>query len=70
MKYRLTTALRFIKENVCIQGDNNGSKSSYGPVLHSYMWMSYSSSHTHTQQSCLLLCRRQIAVASAVGAGN
>jgi hypothetical protein len=41
-KHSLTTTLRFIKENICTMGDRNGSKSSYWPVLHSYIWMRYS----------------------------
>jgi hypothetical protein len=24
-----------------IEGDSNGSESSYGPVLHAYIWMPY-----------------------------
>jgi hypothetical protein len=42
MNYSLTTALRFVNENICIEGDSNGSKISYGPVLHSYVGMDYS----------------------------
>jgi hypothetical protein len=41
-KQSLTTILRFVYENICIEGDSNGSKSSYAPLLHSYIWMSYS----------------------------
>jgi hypothetical protein len=33
---------RFVNENVCTEGDSSGSKSSYEPVLHSYIWMTYS----------------------------
>jgi hypothetical protein len=41
-KHSLATTLRFENENICREGDSNGSKSSYGPVLHSYTWMPYS----------------------------
>jgi hypothetical protein len=40
-KHSLATALSFVNANICIGGDSNGSKSSYGPVLHSYIWMAY-----------------------------
>jgi hypothetical protein len=43
MKHSLITTLRFVNKNICIQGDRSRSKSSYGPVLHSYIWMTYSS---------------------------
>jgi hypothetical protein len=39
VKHNLTTTLSFVNENICIQ--SNGSKSSYGPVLHSYVWMCF-----------------------------
>jgi hypothetical protein len=42
MKHSLTTTLRFVNKNICIQDDSSASKSSYGPVLHSYIWMTYS----------------------------
>jgi hypothetical protein len=34
--------LRFVNENVCLEGDSNGGKSLYGSILHSYIWMAYS----------------------------
>jgi hypothetical protein len=40
-KHSLTTTLRFVNENICTEGDRNGSKSSYGPMLHSYIWTPY-----------------------------
>jgi hypothetical protein len=42
MKYSLTTTLISVNENICIVGDSSGSKSSYGPVLLSYVWLPYS----------------------------
>jgi hypothetical protein len=33
-KHGVTTTLHFVNVNICIGGDSNGSKSSYGPVLH------------------------------------
>jgi hypothetical protein len=30
-------AFRFVNESICIEIDSSGSKSSYGPVLHSYI---------------------------------
>jgi hypothetical protein len=42
-KKSLTTTPHFANKNICIEGDSNGSKSSYGPVLHSKIWMTYSS---------------------------
>jgi hypothetical protein len=41
MKHSLTTTLSFVNENIRIEGDSSGSKSSYGPMLHSYIWMPY-----------------------------
>jgi hypothetical protein len=29
--------IHFVNENICTEGDSNGSKSSYEPVLHSYI---------------------------------
>jgi hypothetical protein len=40
-KQSLTTTSRFPNENICTEGDSNGSNSSYGPVLHSYIWLPY-----------------------------
>jgi hypothetical protein len=31
----------FRKQNISTGGDGNGSKSSYGPMLHSYIWIAY-----------------------------
>jgi hypothetical protein len=39
-KHSRTATLGFVNENICI-GDSNGSKSSQGPVLHSYIWIAY-----------------------------
>jgi hypothetical protein len=41
-KQSLTITLSIANENICVEGDSNGSKSSYGHVLHSYIWMPYS----------------------------
>jgi hypothetical protein len=42
-KLTVTRALHFVNENICSEGDSNGNKSPYGPVLHSYSWMLYNS---------------------------
>jgi hypothetical protein len=42
MKHNLTTTLRYVNENICIEGDSNGSKSLYERVVYSYIWMPYS----------------------------
>jgi hypothetical protein len=41
-KHGVTTWLRFVNANICKEDDSNGSKCSYGPVLHSHTWMPYS----------------------------
>jgi hypothetical protein len=38
----VTTMLHFVNANVFIEGDSSGSKGSYGPMLHSHIWMPYS----------------------------
>jgi hypothetical protein len=38
----------FCKNNIYIECDSNGSKSSYGHVLHSYIWMAYRCSTFHS----------------------
>jgi hypothetical protein len=45
-KHILTTSFRSVDENVCVEGGSSGCKSSYEPVLHSYMWISYSLHNT------------------------
>jgi hypothetical protein len=42
LRNSLAATLRFVNENMCIEGDSNGSKSSYGPVIHSHIWIPYS----------------------------
>jgi hypothetical protein len=41
-EHSVTITLRFVNENVGTGGDSNRSKSSYGPVLHFYTSMAYS----------------------------
>jgi hypothetical protein len=50
-KQSLTTTPRFANENICIESDSNGSWSSYGPVLHSKIWMTYSSGENDRDSS-------------------
>jgi hypothetical protein len=33
---------QFCKRKICIECDSSGSKGTYGPVLHSYIWVAYS----------------------------
>jgi hypothetical protein len=47
LKYHLakhipTTTLNFVNEKISTVGDSSRSKSSYGPLFHSYIWMAYS----------------------------
>jgi hypothetical protein len=46
MKRGVTTTLRFVNADICIEGDSNESKNSYGPLLHSHTWMPYSQEGT------------------------
>jgi hypothetical protein len=39
--FKVPTTLRFVNVNIYIGGDSTGSNSSYGLVLHSYIWMAY-----------------------------
>jgi hypothetical protein len=41
MKHSLAATLHFANKNIFIEGDSTGGISSYGPVLHSYIWMPY-----------------------------
>jgi hypothetical protein len=50
MKYSITTTLHIVNENISTEGDGNGSKSSYGPMLHSYIWMAYSGNVFYAKQ--------------------
>jgi hypothetical protein len=49
-KHSLATTLHFVNENICKVDEISGSKSSYGPVLHSYIWISYTSKASSYQK--------------------
>jgi hypothetical protein len=55
MKQSLATTPRFANENIGTEGDSIGSMSSYGPVLHSKIWMTYSMSKTKLIQNALTI---------------
>jgi hypothetical protein len=39
MKHSATTVLHFVNASICIEGDSNGSKSSYVSVLHCHTFV-------------------------------
>jgi hypothetical protein len=49
--------LPFCKRNHLYRSDSNGSKSSYGPVLHSYIWLPHISIYCSLFRiQCLFIC--------------
>jgi hypothetical protein len=38
-KHGVTTMLHFVNANIYTESNSNGSKSLYGPMLHSHAWL-------------------------------